>query len=91
MPDTPQHTADHLKETGRLAALAISESGFAFDPRTGQSYTLNGTAREVLDHLRRGATLQESARELAEHYGVPEEIALASTETFVRQLGRYLS
>lgn len=91
MPQSAQELADGLRRQGRLSALAVSGSGFAFDPRTGQSFTLNPTALEVLEGLGAGRTLAATAERLAADYGIPAEIALASTESFVRQLGRYLS
>lgn len=91
MPPTAQELADSLRRSGRLAALAVSGSGFAFDPRTGQSFTLNATALQVLGGLSAGDPLAATADRLAADYGIPGEIALASAESFVRQLGRYLS
>jgi len=31
--------------------IAISESGFVFDPTTGESYSLNGIGIEIVDYL----------------------------------------
>lgn len=91
MPPTAQELADGLRRSGRLSALAVSGSGFAFDPRTGQSFTLNATALEVLAGLNAGDSLAATAERLAAEYDLPAEIALASAESFIRQLGRYLS
>lgn len=38
----------------RLRDLAISDTGFVFDPFSGATYTVNGTARCILDGLKRG-------------------------------------
>jgi hypothetical protein len=38
----------------RLRDLAVSESGFVFDPYGGQTYSLNETGRFILEALRRG-------------------------------------
>lgn len=38
----------------RLRDLAISDTGFVFDPFSGATYTVNDTARCVLDGLKRG-------------------------------------
>ncbi len=35
----------------RLHSLAISESGFIFDPTTGNSFTSNETGKYILDSL----------------------------------------
>jgi len=74
----------------RLTKLAISASGFVFDPQTGQSFTLNETALAALDVLKSGASLQSAAQTLSERYDVPFEVAETSLCSFVIQLGRYL-
>jgi hypothetical protein len=38
----------------RLSNLALSPTGFVFDPRTGATYTVNPTGRAVLEALRDG-------------------------------------
>jgi hypothetical protein len=38
----------------RLKDLAVSESGFVFDPHSGQTYSLNPTGKAILEELRRG-------------------------------------
>lgn len=38
----------------RLRNLAISESGFLFDPYTGLTFSVNGTGRAILEALRDG-------------------------------------
>jgi PqqD family protein of HPr-rel-A system len=44
------------------ANIALSESGFLFDPRTGDSYSLNPTARLIVERLRDG-TGEEAIRD----------------------------
>ena len=75
---------------GRLAKLAISETGFIFDPQTGQSFTLNQTGLLALDLLKRGNSLENAAQYLSDEYDVPMEVAASSLEAFLFQLGRYL-
>lgn len=38
----------------RLRDLAISDTGFVFDPFLGATYTVNATAQCVLDGIKRG-------------------------------------
>jgi hypothetical protein len=38
----------------KLAVLAVSESGFIFDPVTGHSYTANATGLRILELLKTG-------------------------------------
>lgn len=42
----------------RLRDLAVSESGFVFDPYGGQTYSLNETGRVILEALRRGDSVE---------------------------------
>lgn len=41
-----------------LRRLAISDSGFVFDPVSGHSYTVNETGMEVVHLLKQGLALQ---------------------------------
>lgn len=75
---------------GRLAKLAVSETGFIFDPQTGQSFTLNQTGLLALDLLKRRTSLEATAQYMAAEYAVSVEVASSSLEAFVYQLGRYL-
>ena len=40
-----------LPSAHALRRLAISESGFVFDPFSGHHFTVNETGREILGHL----------------------------------------
>lgn len=75
----------------RLAELQLSASGFAFDPRSGQSFTLNPTGLEALECLSRGCSVEETGQHFAEHYPVSAAAAAEATSAFLRQLGRYLT
>ena len=61
MGEAPYDRAD-------LKTLAISETGFVFDPRTGHSYSLNSTGLVVLGAMREGKTLAEIAARLREEF-----------------------
>ncbi len=78
---------------GRIKQLAVSDTGFVFDPQTGQSFTVNRTGRLVLDclkDLQEDEGLELAARQLSERCSVPYELAKSSVEAFLLQLGRYL-
>jgi hypothetical protein len=40
----------------KLADLAISDSGFVFDPYTGSTFSTNATGRAIFESLRGGAS-----------------------------------
>jgi hypothetical protein len=52
----------------RLAQLAISPTGFVFDPRTGVTYSLNPTGRSIIEGLRDGADLDGLVDRLEETF-----------------------
>lgn len=51
--------------------LALSETGFVFDPRTGATFTTNPTGLTVLQALREGLPADAIAARLAERFGAP--------------------
>lgn len=50
--------------------IAVSESGFIFNPGTGDSYSLNQIGIEIFDMLKQGKTDSEITQELLEKYEV---------------------
>jgi hypothetical protein len=73
--------------TQRLKDLAVSESGFLFDPWTGLTFSLNPTGRFVLERLREG--LSEPAIRQALETGFetgPGDDPLRDVREFMRQL-----
>ena len=55
-------------DTSRLADLAVSDSGFVFDPTTGHTYTLNATALLALRALKDGEAPDQVARALGDAF-----------------------
>ncbi|MDT3737730.1 MAG: PqqD family protein [Denitratisoma sp.] len=50
------------------ARLALSDSGFVFDPVTGNSYSVNGSGLAILKHLRRERDLARIVDSLQEEF-----------------------
>ena len=75
----------------RLPALAISANGFAFDPRSGQSFTVNHTGIATVELLLANNSIDATVDELARQYDVPGDVVLGAVEVFIRQLARYLT
>jgi hypothetical protein len=68
-----------------LKALAVADSGFVFDPRTGHSYSLNGSGLVALRALQAGRAPSEIAASLrAEFEGAGH--AEEDIESFVATL-----
>lgn len=56
----------------RIRDLALSDSGFVFDPYSGATFSLNATGRAALDALRRGASAAEIEQHLRDAFSVEE-------------------
>ncbi len=48
----------------RLRDLAISESGFVFDPNSGYTFNTNPTGRLILDGLKEGLSKEDLVKKL---------------------------
>ena len=73
-----------MEPTQRLRDLAVSESGFVFDPYSGQTYSLNATGRSVLEAVKGGADPAEIERILRQGFEV------AGGEDLQRDLSEFL-
>lgn len=54
-----------------LQRLAISESGFVFDPASGHNFTVNETGLSILRQLQKSTELAPLLQYLANDYEVP--------------------
>ena len=52
--------------------LAINETGFVFDPLTGDSYSLNTVAMDVVNMYRKNKTKEEIQSLILDKYDVDE-------------------
>jgi hypothetical protein len=58
-----------------LRELAISDSGFVFDPRTGATFTLNATGLAIVLALRDGVSVDGVAQRVRDRFAeVPATI-----------------
>jgi PqqD family protein of HPr-rel-A system len=57
-------------ELNRIKNLALSETGFLFDPATGNTFTLNESAMTILKALKNGLGQQQIAEALAAEFEV---------------------
>lgn len=58
-----------------LRRLALSESGFVFDPVSGQSFTVNTSGYSVLRKLQNGVGFIALVDELREEFSVDHAVA----------------
>lgn len=69
--------------------LAISETGFVFDPSTGDSYTLNPQGVEILELLKKKKNSAEIAKALSEKYDTTVANAEKDIIDFTAMLKHY--
>lgn len=48
--------------------IAVSESGFVFDPSTGESFTLNKTGQEIISLVKQGMDYEQILNSLLANY-----------------------
>jgi len=54
-------------------SIAVSKSGFIFNPSTGDSYTVNQIAAEILELLKESNSLEEVKQKILKKYDVNEK------------------
>jgi PqqD family protein of HPr-rel-A system len=59
----------------KIKNLAISDTGFLFDPTTGNTYTLNETALLSLNLLKKNMSKEEILNTIIEQYEVEKDQA----------------
>ena len=69
----------------KLSNLAISESGFIFDPSTGSSYSCNETGLLIVNAVKNGKTPPEVVSEITEAYEVSYEEAERDVMNIIEQ------
>lgn len=50
--------------------IATSENGFIFNPATGDSFTSNAIAAEILGYMKSGGSEEEIKKKILENYDV---------------------
>jgi hypothetical protein len=70
----------------RLREIAINSDGFAFDPRSGESYRMNSTAQLIFNQLRIGMNITQISEALVRDFEVSLETAFEDVQDFLLQL-----
>jgi len=75
------------QEHCQLRDLALSDSGFVFDPRTGHTFTVNLTGQFALRCLKDGMSSDEVAKRVHEEFATDEgDDPRRDVQDFVLQL-----
>ena len=59
-----------MKQMQLKKNIAISESGFVFDPSSGDSFSLNPVGMEILEYLKEGKDLNEITGIMTKNYEI---------------------
>ena len=69
-----------------LKPLQLLPNGFAFNPATGDSFSLNPCGQKVFQLLQQGQHRLQIARSLASEFGIAQDIADRDVADFLQQL-----
>ena len=64
-------------------SIAVSESGFLFDSMSGDSYSLNPIAAEILEMIRSQSSLEEIKQSLLKKYDVTPTLLDKSVDEYI--------
>lgn len=70
----------------KLSSLAISNDNFAFDPESGQSYSLNSTGKEIIDLMIENKSDEEIVQTIVNKYDITEDEAFLEISDFLSKL-----
>ena len=81
-----QPTPSQLPEDNPLRDLALSDSGFIFDPHSGLSFSANETATFLIKALRHGNDPNAIVDQVTAHYHVDPQQAKQALDQISDQL-----
>jgi len=70
----------------KLSGLAISNDNFAFDPSTGQSFSLNKSGKVIIDLAVEKKTESEIIQIISKEYDITEDEAFLEVSDFFNKL-----
>ena len=66
--------------------IAVSETGFIFNPTSGDSYSMNPIATEILEMLKKEMAEEDIKKALLEKYDVSKSVLNKSYDEFIDTL-----
>jgi len=69
--------------------IAVSESGFLFDPNSGESFSLNSSGKEILKLLSEGNLLDDIEKSIMEKYDIDTATFNRYMDDFAHTLRRF--
>lgn len=68
--------------------IAVSESGFLFDPNSGESFSVNASGREILRLLSKGMSIAEIETSVRSEFDIEEKTFNRYMDDFLHTLRR---
>ncbi len=69
--------------------IAISDSGFLFNPATGESFTVNPIGLEIINLLREGKTEKEICQAVTDDYSVELPVVERDFHDFIHLIKQH--
>jgi PqqD family protein of HPr-rel-A system len=69
--------------------IAVSDTGFVFDPSTGDSFTVNETGQEILNMLKQGKSYDEISTQITASYDIDRGSFERYYQDFIEMLNHY--
>jgi hypothetical protein len=69
--------------------IAVSESGFIFNPTTGDSFSLNPIAQKILKMMKDGLSVDDIKKHFISHYRIDEASFEKDLYDFTSMLRNY--
>ena len=69
--------------------IAVSESGFLFDPNSGESFSVNATGKQILRMMAKGISIEEIEASILEEYDVDQKTFHRYMDDFSHTLRRF--
>lgn len=69
--------------------IAISETGFVFDPNSGDSFTLNSIGKEILEQFQAGNSKTDISYSILNKYDIDEYTFERNYEDFIGMLNHF--
>jgi PqqD family protein of HPr-rel-A system len=78
-----------MQNIKRLGDLALSDTGFAFDPYSGSTFTMNATGLSVVQAMKEGLALDAVVERLRERFEVQSADVRRDVEDFTALLRQH--
>jgi hypothetical protein len=69
--------------------VAVSDSGFVFNPTTGDSFSVNPIGMEIISMMKDGKSHDEIIESILARYEAEKDTAEKDLQDFIEMLGHY--